>query len=60
MGVVSCGKLLGVTSFVLEVRSRSGIHGPVNLCQMNVILCSDNKGKGPQAQLFTFQGPGHG
>ena len=51
MGVVSCGKLLGVRSFVLEVRSRSGIHVPVNLYQMNVILCSDNKGKGPQAQL---------
>ena len=49
--MVSCGKLLGVRSFVLEVRSRSGNHVPVNLYQMNIILCSDKKGKGPQAQL---------
>ena len=32
-GVVSCCKLLGVTSFVLEVRSRSGQDVPVNLHQ---------------------------
>ena len=49
--MVSCGKLLGVRSFVLEVRSRSGNHVPVNLYQINIILCSDKKGKGPQAQL---------
>ena len=50
-GLVSCCKLLGVRSFVLEVRSWSGNNVPVNLHQTNVILCSDKKGQGPKAQL---------
>lgn len=41
--MVSCGRLSGVGSFVLEVRSRSGNDVPVNLYQMKVILCSDKK-----------------
>ena len=48
--MVSCCKL-GVKSFVLEVRSRSGKDVPVNLDQINVIPCSDKKGTGPKAQL---------
>ena len=48
--MVSC-KFLGVRSFVLKVRSRSGNDGPVNLHPTNVILCSDKKGQGPKAQL---------
>ena len=50
MGVVSCHRLLGVSSFVLEVRSWSGNDVPVNLYQMNVILCPDQKGQSPKAQ----------
>ena len=42
---------LGVKSFVLEVRLRSGKDVPVNLDQTNVIPCSDKKGPGPKAQL---------
>ena len=49
--MVSCCKLLGVRSFVLEVRSWSGHDVPVNLHQTSVILCSDKKGQGPKAQL---------
>ena len=45
-------ELLGVRSFVLEVRSQSGNDAPINLHQRRVILCSDKKGPGPQAQLF--------
>ena len=48
--MVSC-KFLGVRSFVLKVRSRSGNDGPVNLHPTNVILCSDKKGQGPKAQF---------
>ena len=43
--MVSCCKL-GVKSFVLEVKSRSGKDVPVNLDQTNVIPCSDSKGPG--------------
>ena len=50
MGVISCHRLLGVSSFVLEVRSWSGNDVPVNLYQMNVILCPDQKGQSPKAQ----------
>ena len=50
MGVVSCCRLLGVRSFVLEVRSWSGNDVPVYLYQMNVILCLDQKGQSPKAQ----------
>ena len=49
--MVSYGQLLGVRSFVLEARSWSGKDVPVNLYQMNVILCSDKNGQGPKAQL---------
>ena len=42
--MVSCCKLPGVQSFVLEVWSWSGNDVPVNLYQMNVILCPDEKG----------------
>ena len=50
-GGVSCWKLLGVRSFVLEVRSWSGHDVPVNVHQTNVSLCSDKKRQGPKAQL---------
>ena len=50
--MVSGCKLLGVRSFVPEVRSQSGNDVPVNLHQTNVILCSDKKGQGPKAQLL--------
>ena len=36
-------RLLGVRPFVLKVRSRSGNDVPVNLYQMNVILCANKK-----------------
>ena len=49
--MVSCCKLLGVRSFVPEVRSRSGNNLLVNLYQMNVILSSDKKEQGPKAKL---------
>ena len=51
MGMVSCCRLLGVRSFVLEVQSWSGNNVCVNLYQMNVILCPDKKGQNPKAQL---------
>ena len=50
--MLSSCKLLGVRSFVPEVRSQSGNDVPVNLHQTNVILCSDKKGQGLKAQLF--------
>ena len=49
--MVSCYRLLGVRSFVLEVRSWSGNDVPENLYQMNVILCPDEKGQSPEAHL---------
>ena len=48
-------RLPGVTSLVLEVRSRSGHHVPVSLHQTNVILCSDKEGQGPRAQLSPLE-----
>ena len=48
-GVVSCCRLLGVISFVLKVRSWSGNDAPVNLYQMNVILCANKKGQSLKA-----------
>ena len=47
--MVSCYKLFGVRSFVLEVRSQSSNEVTINLYQM--LLCSDKKGQGPKAQL---------
>ena len=41
----SCCRLLGVRPFVLKVRSWSGNEVPVNLYQMNVILCANKKGQ---------------
>ena len=49
--MVSCYKLIGVRSFILEVRSWSGNAAPLNLYQRNGILCLDRKGQGPKAQL---------
>ena len=49
--MVSYCQLLGVRSFVLEARSWSGKDVPVNLHQMNAILCSNKNGQGPKAQL---------
>ena len=46
-----CCKLVGVRSFVPEVRSGSGNNVLVNLYQMNVILSSDKKKQGPKAKL---------
>jgi hypothetical protein len=56
---VSCYKLFGVRSFVLEVRSWSGNDVPVNLYQINVILCL-NKEEKSQATAFTQQYPSPG
>ena len=47
MDMVSCCRLLGVRSLVLQVRSWSGSDDLVNLYQMNVILCLGKKGKVP-------------
>ena len=55
--MVSCYRLLGVRSFVLEVRSWSGNDVPENLYQMNVILCPDEKGQSPEAQLLPSKVP---
>ena len=55
--MVSCYRLLGVRSFVLEVRSWSGNDVPENLYQMNVILCPDEKGQSPEAQLLPSKFP---
>ena len=46
---VSCCRLLGARAFVLKVRSWSGNDVPVNLYQMNVILCADKKGQSLKA-----------
>ena len=55
--MVSCYKLLGVRSFILEVRSWSGNASPVNLYQRNGILCLDREGQGPKAQLSPSKAP---
>lgn len=49
-GRVSCCKRLGGRACVPEIRSRSGNDAPVNLHQVNIMLCSDKKGHSPQAQ----------
>ena len=49
--VASCCKLLGVKSFVLEVRSWSGNNVSVNPYQMNVYSLSWQEKQGPKAQL---------
>ena len=55
--MVNCCRLLGVRSSVLEVRSWSANHVPVNLCKINVILCPDKKGQSPKAQLSPSKVP---
>ena len=57
MGTVGCCRLLGVRSFVFEVWSRSGNDVPINLYQMNVILCPDQKGQSCKAQLSPSKVP---
>ena len=57
MGMVSCCRLLGIRSFVPEVRSRSGNNLLVNLYQMNVILCPDQTGQSPKAQRLLSKVP---
>ena len=54
---VNCCRLLGVRSFVLEVRAWSGNDVPVNLCQINVILYPEKKGQSPKAQLSPSKVP---
>ena len=49
--MVSCCRVLSVRSFVPEVRSWSANDNPINLYQINVILCLDKKGKNPKAKL---------
>ena len=51
MGMVGWCRRLGVRSFVFEVWSWLGNDVPINLYQMNVILCPDKKGQNPKAQL---------
>ena len=48
--MVNCCERLGVRSFVLEVRSQSANHVPINH-QTNAILCSDKKGQCHKTQL---------
>ena len=57
MGMVSCYRLLGVRSFVLEVQSWSGNNVCVNLYQMNIILCPDQTGQSPKAQRLLSKVP---
>lgn len=49
--MIICCTLFGVRSFAFEVRSWAGNYVPVNLYQVNAILCCDKKGWGHQAQL---------
>ena len=52
--VVSCYRILAVTSFVLKVRSWSGNNVPIYLYQMNVIFCHScplKRGQSLKAQL---------
>ena len=53
MGMVTCCRLLHVRSFVLKVRSWLSNNVPVNLYQLNVILCPDKKGQSPKAQQLS-------
>ena len=55
--MVSCCRLLGVRPFFLEVWSRSKDDVPVNLYQRNIILCPDQKGQSPKAQLSYSEVP---
>jgi len=58
--VVSCYRLLGITSFVLKVRSQSGNNVPIYLYQMNVIFCHScpvRRGQSLKAQLSPWNIP---
>lgn len=55
-GVVSCCRLLGVRPFVL-VQSWWVSDGPVNLYQVQFILCSDTNGQSSQGQRSFSKAP---
>ena len=57
MGVVSYCRLLGIRCFVLEVWSWSDNDVSVNLYQMNVILCPNQKEQSPKVQLSPSKVP---
>ena len=57
MDMVSCCRILGIRSFVLEVRSWSSNNVPINLYQINVILCPDEKEQSPKARLCPSKVP---
>ena len=48
--MVNYCRIFGVRSFVLKVQLWSGNYVPVNLYQINVILCPDKKWQSPKAQ----------
>ena len=50
--MVSCCKLFGIRSFVFEVRSQPGHDALFTSTKTNVMLCTDQKGQGPEAQLL--------
>ena len=54
--VVVANKVLSVSSFFIEVRSWSGKNVSIHLHQINVTLCSDEKGQGPKAYLSPSKG----
>ena len=53
--MVNCYRLLGVTSFVLKVRSWSGNNVPIYLYQINVVFfyhsCPVKRGQSLKAEL---------
>ena len=54
---LTVANFLVVRSFALEVRSWSGNDVPINLYQINVILCPDKKGQGSKVQLSPSKVP---
>ena len=57
MVMVSCCRVLSVRSFVPEVRSWSDNDNPVNLYQLNVILCLEKKGRSHKTKLSPSKVP---
>ena len=58
--VVSCYRILAVTSFVLKVRSWSGNNVPIYLYQMNVVFyysCPVKRGQSLKAELSPWNVP---
>ena len=55
--MVSCCRVLSVRSFVPEVRSWSDNDNPVNLYQLNVILCLEKKGRSHKTKLSPSKVP---